>query len=128
MVALPSALILSIAGGFVCWVRERDRERRQDMSAAAAIAGNRAVAVHHPPINHHHHQVRPSLMSGSSHHHHHPMEETVIETNPLVNRAPISGDVANKKRTGRVSVSTTASNATTMSGTNNPHHYFEPPL
>lgn len=34
MVALPSVLILSIAAGFVCWVREREKQRRQAALAA----------------------------------------------------------------------------------------------
>ena len=34
MVALPSVLVLSVAAGFVCWVREREKQRRQAALAA----------------------------------------------------------------------------------------------
>lgn len=34
MVALPSVLILSVAAGFVCWMREREKQRRQAALAA----------------------------------------------------------------------------------------------
>ena len=82
MVALPSALILSIAGGFVCWIRERDRERRQELSAAALAAAAASNSLHHPPSASsgvHQQPGRPSLMSGASHHHrHHPNEEADI--------------------------------------------------
>lgn len=39
VVALPSVLILSIAAGFVCWVREREKERRQTALSAALDRG-----------------------------------------------------------------------------------------
>ena len=34
MVALPSILLLSIAGGFVCWMKKREKTRRQAELAA----------------------------------------------------------------------------------------------
>ena len=35
MIALPSGLILSLAAGFVCWVRERRREQRLEAQQQA---------------------------------------------------------------------------------------------
>ncbi len=39
MVALPSVLILCVAGGFVCWLRERAKQRRRAELMASTTTG-----------------------------------------------------------------------------------------
>ena len=45
MVALPSVLILCVAAGFVCWLREREKQRRQSELAAAGGQWSGAYVV-----------------------------------------------------------------------------------
>lgn len=46
MVALPSILLLSIAGGFVCWMRRREKQRRLAELAALAAGWSHGFAGH----------------------------------------------------------------------------------